>query len=223
MLLRSQPAGFIAPCLPTPILRPPTGPLWVHEIKHDGYRMMAWRDGDDVRLYTRRGYDWSERYPAVVAAVQELKIGSCLIDGELVVCDGAGRHRSSRQRDHFAFLYAFDLDLRREPLETRKATLASLLRNSPAGISLCEHLEADGEVVFRHGGKMGMEGIVSKQRDGRYSSAAMPNWVKNKNPHRPAVMREAAENGANPDHAETTPYCLGQRQTLDNERGLRSH
>jgi bifunctional non-homologous end joining protein LigD len=90
MLLRFPPAGFIAPCLPTPILRPPSGPLWVHEIKHDGYRMMAWREGDDVRLYTRRGYDWSERYPSVVAALRSLKVGSCLLDGELVVCDDAG-------------------------------------------------------------------------------------------------------------------------------------
>jgi bifunctional non-homologous end joining protein LigD len=57
-----------------------------------------------------------------------------------------------------------------------------LLRKSPAGISLCEHLEADGEVVFRHACKMGLEGIVSKRRDSRYSSGATPNWVKSKNP-----------------------------------------
>ena len=201
MLLRSPPAGFIAPCLPTPILRPPTGPLWVHEIKHDGYRLVAWRDGDDVRLYTRRGYDWSERYPAVVTALRALRVGSCLIDGELVVCDDAGvssfERLRSRQHDHIAFLYAFDLlaldgqDLRHEPLETRKATLASLLRKSPAGNSLCEHLEADGEVVFGHACKMGLEGIVSKRRDSRYSSGATTNWVKSKNPQSAAVKREA--------------------------------
>jgi ATP-dependent DNA ligase len=163
--------------------------------------MMAWREGDDVRLYTRRGYDWSERYPAVVAALRTLKVGSCLIDGELVVCDEAGvssfERLRSRQHDHTAFLYAFDLltldgqDLRREPFETRKVTLASLLRRSPAGISLCEHLEADGEVVFRHACKMGLEGIVSKRRDSRYSSNATPNWVKSKNPNSAAVEREA--------------------------------
>ena len=96
-------------------------------------------------------------------------------------------------------LYAFDLlaldgqDLRREPFETRKVTLASLLRRSPAGISLCEHLEADGEVVFRHACKMGLEGIVSKRRDSRYSSGATPNWVKSKNPNSAAVEREATE------------------------------
>jgi ATP-dependent DNA ligase len=187
MLLHSPPAGFIAPCLPTPILRPPSGPLWVHEIKHDGYRLIARRDGDDVRLYTQRDYDWSQRYPAVTAALRSLRVGSCVIDGELVVCDDAGvssfERLRSRQHDHIAFLYAFDLlaldgdDLRREPLETRKATLASLLRKSPAGISLCEHLEGDGELVFRHACKMGLEGIVSKRRDSRYSSGATPNCM----------------------------------------------
>src|SRR5258708_7634373 len=123
MLQRPLPAGFIAPCLPTPIPRPPSGPLWVHEIKHDGYRMMAWREGNDVGLYTRRGHDWSERYPAVVGALRVLRVGSCLIDGELVVCDAAGvssfERLRSRQHDPSAFLYAFDLlaldgqDLRR--------------------------------------------------------------------------------------------------------------
>jgi ATP-dependent DNA ligase len=201
--LRPLPLGFVAPCLPTAAVRPPFGPLWIHEIKHDGYRMMAWRDGDDVRLYTRRGNDWSERYPAVAAALRALKVGSCLIDGELVVSDDAGvssfERLRSRRHDHVAFLYAFDLlaadgeDLRREPLETRKATLASLLRKPPPGIALCDHIEGDGELVFRHACKMGLEGIVSKRRDSRYSSGASPNWVKSKNPASEAVRREATE------------------------------
>src|SRR6185295_5106221 len=141
MLSHSPPAGFIAPCLPTPILRPPSGALWVHEVKHDGYRMIAWRDGNDVRLYNRRGDDWSERYRAVVIALRALRVKTCLIDGELVIRDESGvssyERLHSRQHDHAALLYAFDLlaldgqDLRRETLETRKTTLASLLRKSP--------------------------------------------------------------------------------------------
>jgi ATP-dependent DNA ligase len=202
-MLTRAPAGFVAPCLPITIPRPPTGPLWIREIKHDGYRLMAWRDGDDVRLYTRRGNDWSDRYPAVAAALRALKVGSCLIDGELVVSDDAGVSSFERLRlrrhDHVAFLYAFDLlaadgeDLRREPLEIRKATLASLLRKPPSGIALCGHIEADGELVFRHACKMGLEGIVSKRRDSRYSSGASPNWVKSKNPASAAALREATE------------------------------
>ena len=81
----------IEPCLPSPAERPPTGPEWVHEIKHDGYRLMARRDPVGIRLLTRNGHDWAPRYPLIVDAVNALKVRSCLIDGEAVVCDEDGR------------------------------------------------------------------------------------------------------------------------------------
>ena len=125
--LISRPFGFIEPCLPSSAPKPPAGQSWLHEIKHDGFHLLAVRDGNNVHLYTRRGNDWSERYPAVIAAVLALRVGSCLIDGELVVCDDGGvssfERLRSRKHDRIAFLYAFDLlamdgeDLRREPLE----------------------------------------------------------------------------------------------------------
>src|SRR3954467_12950605 len=74
---------FIGPCLPSPADRPPSGANWIHEIKHDGYRLMARRDSVGIRLQTRRGNDWSERFPLVVAAMNHLKVRSCLIDGEV--------------------------------------------------------------------------------------------------------------------------------------------
>ena len=95
------------------------------------------------------------------------------------------------------FLYAFDLleldgqDLRREPIETRKATLASLLRGSLPGLRLNEHLAHDGESVFRHACKLGLEGIVSKRLGSRYRSGRSKDWLKFKNPEAPAVKREA--------------------------------
>jgi bifunctional non-homologous end joining protein LigD len=97
------------------------------------------------------------------------------------------------------FLYAFDLleldgvDLRHEPIETRKATLASLLRGSRAGLRLNEHLAHDGKTVFRHACKMGLEGIVSKRLGSRYRSGRSKDWLKMKNPAAPAVRREAEE------------------------------
>jgi bifunctional non-homologous end joining protein LigD len=125
----------IEPCLPSPAERPPTGPDWVHEIKHDGYRLMARRDPIGIRLLTRNGHDWSPRYPLIVEAVNRLKARSCLIDGEAVACDDNGVAVFARLRrqpsGRHVFLFAFDLleldgeDLRREPFETRKATLAS--------------------------------------------------------------------------------------------------
>ena len=98
------------------------------------------------------------------------------------------------------FLYAFDLielngdDLRRDPLEVRKATLASILKKAAPGLRFNEHLEHDdGETVFRHACKMGLEGIVSKRKDSLYRSGRSPDWLKSKNPAAPAVRREAEE------------------------------
>ena len=79
--------AFIEPCLPSPADRPPSGSNWIHEIKHDGFRLMARRDPVGIRLITRRGNDWTQRYPLVVEAVNHLKVRSCLIDGEVVCCD----------------------------------------------------------------------------------------------------------------------------------------
>jgi bifunctional non-homologous end joining protein LigD len=135
--------------------------------------------------------------------VNRLKARSCLLDGEAVVCDANGLTVFERLRyrrdDRSVFLFAFDLleldgaDLRREPLETRKAALASLLRGSLPGLRLNEHLTHPGDVVFRHACKMGLEGIVSKRLGSRYRSGRSPDWLKFKNPDAPAVKREAEE------------------------------
>ena len=133
-----MPSRFIEPCLPSPADRPPSGTNWIHEIRHDGYRLMARRDPVGIRLITRRGNDWTTRFPLIVEAVNHLKVRSCLIDGEAVCCEGGGGMSSQ------AFLYAFDLleldgaDLRQEPFEVRKSTLFSLLRQSRPGLRFNE-------------------------------------------------------------------------------------
>jgi ATP-dependent DNA ligase len=81
---------FIEPCLPSPADKPPSGSNWIHEIKHDGFRLMARRDPVGIRLLTRNGNDWSARFPLVVEAVNHLKVRSCLIDGEVVCCNERG-------------------------------------------------------------------------------------------------------------------------------------
>jgi bifunctional non-homologous end joining protein LigD len=165
---------------------------------------MARRDPVGIRLITRRGNDWSDRFPLVIEAVNHLWLRTCLIDGEVVCCDERGLARFDvlrrRRNEASAFLYAFDLleldgtDLRRDPIEVRKATLASILRKSRPGLRLNEHLEhPEGEVVFQHACKMGLEGIVSKRLGSRYRSGHSPDWLKFKNPEAPAVRREAEE------------------------------
>jgi bifunctional non-homologous end joining protein LigD len=104
-----------------------------------------------------------------------------------------------RRHDASVFLYAFDLieldgdDLRREPLNVRKATLASLLARAASGLRLNEHIEADGPDVFHHACMMGLEGIVSKRKDSRYRSGRSPDWIKSQNPNAPAAKREVEE------------------------------
>jgi hypothetical protein len=89
-MVLQRPSGFIEPCLPSKAVRPPSGPLWVHEIKHDGYRLMVRRDGSRVRCFTRNGHGWADRFPSIVDAALRLKATSFLIDGEAVIEIGVG-------------------------------------------------------------------------------------------------------------------------------------
>jgi bifunctional non-homologous end joining protein LigD len=201
---RTRPGlGIIEPCLPSPAKVPPSGPGWLHEIKHDGFRILAHRDAAGVRLITRAGNDFSGRFPFIAMAVGKLPVRSCLIDGEAIVCDVNGLAVFELIRRHGALanavLCAFDLleldgqDLRREPIEERKRLLAKLLRGSHLSIVLNEHFTEDGAIVFREACKLGCEGIVSKRLGSPYRSGRSPHWVKVKNPKAPAVKREAEE------------------------------
>ena len=135
------PPGFIEPCLPTLGHAMPTGPQWAFEIKHDGFRFICRRDGDRVRVFSRRGNDYTDRVPTIAKALAALRVKSVTLDGEGVVCreDGVSdfdrlRAAVGRMGSRDAFLYAFDLleingtDLRRDAWHVRRATLASLLR-----------------------------------------------------------------------------------------------
>jgi bifunctional non-homologous end joining protein LigD len=173
-----RPEGFTEPCLPTLGRTVPAGPQWAYEIKHDGFRFICRRDGDRVRVFSRRGNDYTDRVPTIAKALAALRVKSVTLDGEGVVCgpDGVSdfdRLRSAvgRLGSRDAFLYAFDLleingtDLRRDAWHVRRATLASLMRKAADGIRLSEHIDnADGEAVFRHACAMGLEGIVAKRR-----------------------------------------------------------
>src|SRR5262245_44311505 len=203
MLQRTLPAGFIAPCLPTKTDKLPSGSLWLHEIKHDGFRVIARKTGAHVRLYSRPGNDLTHRFPLIVETLARLRSRSCIIDGEAVACDENGIASFDLVRHHRAndriFLYAFDLielngdDMRRDPLEVRKATLRSTLAKAGLGLRFNEHLEGDGPTVFAHACKMRLEGIVSKRKDSPYRSGRLPDWLKMKNLAAPAVKREAEE------------------------------
>jgi bifunctional non-homologous end joining protein LigD len=200
--LHRREASF-EPCLPRPAKEPPVGADWIHEIKHDGFRVLAKRQGPRVRLISRNARDLTHRFPLIAAAISSLASDSCVIDGEAIVCDGNGlsvfelirnyRHGSS------ATLCAFDLlelngqDLRDRPIEERKAALKMLLRPPHLGISYNRHFDVEGSIVFHHACKLGCEGIVSKRLGSPYRAGRSADWVKVKNPKAPAVKREDEE------------------------------
>src|SRR5215831_14908754 len=102
MLQRTLPAGFIAPCLPTKTTKLPSGSQWLHEIKHDGFRVIARKKGAQVRLYSRRGNDLTRRFPLIVETLARLRSRSCIIDGEAVACDDNGIASFDLVRHHRA-------------------------------------------------------------------------------------------------------------------------
>ena len=197
-------SGPIAPCLPRATKVPPSRPGWVHEIKHDGFRILARRDATGVRLYTRNGYNFAARFPKIVEAIGSLPVRSCFIDGEAIVVDANGLSVFNliryQQRDRAAVLCAFDLieldgeDLRLSTtLQDRKRTLADLLGRRHPGIAVNTHYEGDGATIFKHACALGCEGIVSKRLGSPYRSGRVDCSLKIKNPAAPAVRREAEE------------------------------
>ncbi|MEY9179753.1 DNA ligase [Bradyrhizobium sp. USDA 313] len=195
-----MPAHGFQPCIPTRGISVPAGKDWLHEIKHDGYRMMVIRAHARVRLITRGGLDWTKRFPWIVETARKLRQEQFVLDGETVVLnvDGmsdfdalhSGKHNAEAQ------FYAFDMlsgegdDYRRLPLSMRKANLARLLARRAQGIFLAPFERGEiGPDLFRHACIMGLEGMVSKHADRAYSPGRCTHWIKNKNPKHPAFRR----------------------------------
>jgi bifunctional non-homologous end joining protein LigD len=162
---------------------------------------MVLRAGDRVRVLTRNGVDWTDRFSLIATATAALNVRSCIIDGEAIASgdDGLADFQLLRRRAP-AILCAFDLleldgkDMRREPIEVRRAELARLLRRSAIGLEFNEHIDdEDAARVFEHACRLGFEGIVSKRRGSRYQSGRSYDWLKLKNPNAPAAQREATE------------------------------
>jgi bifunctional non-homologous end joining protein LigD len=187
------------PCLPKVAEKPPASSGWIHEIKHDGFRILAHRQGRAVRLMTRNGNDLAERFPQIVEAILSLSVQSCVIDGEAIVTDDKGLAVFDliRGRHHHAGaeLCAFDMieldgkDLRRSSIEERKRALSRLLGRFQHGIVVNEYFEGDGAIIYKHACALGCEGIVSKRLGTPYRAGRSAHWLKIKNPDAPAVRR----------------------------------
>jgi bifunctional non-homologous end joining protein LigD len=166
----------------------------------DGYRLIVQRDGKRVRLFTRNGYDWSDRYPLIIEAALRIRSTSFVMDGEAVLLGVDGRSdfdglHSRRHNDEVQF-YAFDMlvdggdDIRKLPLHLRKNSLARLLARRVDGIFLSDYEQGEiGPDLFRHACILGLEGLVSKRRDSTYRAGRSPHWVKVKDPKSAAMQR----------------------------------
>jgi ATP-dependent DNA ligase len=172
--------------------RPPAGPGWLHEVKHDGFRVLASKRGERVPVWSRRGADFTYRFPAFAEAVRGLNVDRALIDGEAVVLRKDGRSDfgalMTKRGGAQATLVAFDLvrlnddDQRLRPLEARREALQRLVA-TVNGILFSEGLAAEGAVVFAKACELGLEGIVSKREGSFYRCGLSRNWLKAKNPN----------------------------------------
>ena len=180
--------GFIEPALASSIDRVPSGERWIHEIKFDGYRVQVHLVNEAVKVFTRRGHDWTNRFQKVANDAWHLKASGAIIDGEIVVpaddgtTDYAVLIKELRGNSNKIVLVAFDLlylngcDLRKVPLLQRKAALKKIIAGSDVQFS--DSFEIDGREMFTHACKVGLEGVVSKVRDSIYTSGRGNNWVK---------------------------------------------
>ncbi|HEX2796931.1 MAG TPA: DNA ligase D, partial [Immundisolibacter sp.] len=198
----TDPPANLRPMLATLVKALPEGGAWLHEIKLDGYRLLAHVRADGVRLYTRSGQDWTARLRPLADAIAGAALPPCVLDGELVVFDEAGISRfqllqqalgeggregkRKSKGDASALHYvAFDLpwcagaDLRDQPLHERKARLALLLAgvNTPA-LRYGDHVEGQGAEFFAQACRHGLEGIIAKQADSTYRAARTRSWLK---------------------------------------------
>lgn len=186
---------FIAPCLASLADGVARGDGWVHEIKFDGYRLQVRIHGDDIRLLTRTGLDWTERFGALVKAIAALQLDSAILDGEVVVQDASGASsfvelvealKAGRTGDMtlylFDVMYLNGVDVTAAPLIERKSLLQTILERAPPAspIRLSQHMECDAEAMFAQACQMGLEGIISKRKDKPYRGGRRDEWRKSK-------------------------------------------
>ncbi len=193
----------IEPCIPLLVSKPPVGPKWSFEVKWDGYRVAVHIERDRVRILTKNGHDWTDRFPAIEAAARGLGV-TAILDGEAVVLDDQGRSdfnallkalggRGGKRRSEEVILYAFDLlyvdghDLLKMELSSRRHLLGNLIGEGQGAIRFSEEMDADGQAFLDVACEYGLEGIVGKSRDQPYRPGR-GDWVKIKCKRRDAFI-----------------------------------
>jgi len=189
---KSPMPDFIPPQLCVLEKEPPDGDSWLHEVKFDGYRLEAHKNGKRIKLFTRRGNDWTDKFPGIARAFAKLSAKTAILDGEAIVPgeNGNGDFKLLQQvlsgdSDEEILYFAFDLlylngkDLRGLPLESRKELLKNLLSKQNA-VHYSEHVIGNGHQLLEQSCGMHLEGVVSKLINSKYKSERAPDWVKSK-------------------------------------------
>ena len=186
---------FVAPQLATLVAEVPTADGWTFEIKYDGYRLQALLHDGAVRLLTRRGNDWTARFPHVAERLARIPVDSATLDGELVALDESGKSvfnllqqsldgHDDRHLVFFAFdiLYLDGADLREEPARERRATLARVLRRARVtergAVRIGQEMPGTAKTLMRAACRLGLEGVIGKRLDASYASGRNGNWIK---------------------------------------------
>ncbi|RRH89554.1 ATP-dependent DNA ligase [Mesorhizobium tamadayense] len=183
--------NFIPPLMPCLVDKPPEGDAWIHEVKFDGYRSQIAIEDAEVRIFTRRGLDWTAKYRDLVETAKGLNVQNAIIDGEIIVLNDDGvsdfgeLRRAISRRQHDLYFVAFDLlhlnghSLLDMPLEDRREVLHAII---PEGerIQFSEALPGTSSAVFHLVEQAGLEGVVSKRKDSKYRSGPSTNWLKAK-------------------------------------------
>ena len=184
---------FVPPQLASLVTAPPKGDAWIHEVKFDGYRILARLEAGNVRLVSRRRNDWTASFPAVARAVAKLSARQAFIDGEIAVQGPSGRTDFQALQNAFTgqtpaglAYFVFDLlhldgeDLSQRPIEERKDRLRTLVAKSDARIHYSDHHVGQGDRLLAGVEQMELEGIISKKRGEPYRSGRNAFWVKTK-------------------------------------------
>ncbi len=188
----AAPAGPFEPQLAKLGESPPEGERWIHELKWDGYRILATIAKGEVRLWSRNALEWTAKIPDIRDAVAALGLESGALDGELIAGSGtkqdfnllqstlSGERQGKLAYALFDVLHLNGVDVSSAPLLERKALLQELLENAPAHLAFSSHIEGDGEAAFKLAGHRHFEGIISKRADGPYHGGRSEDWRKTK-------------------------------------------
>lgn len=181
----------VSPQLTSLVDKPPKGSQWMHEIKIDGYRIIAFKDGTSIRLMSRNHIDWTKKFKNVVQALQQLPINKAVFDGEVTLLDEKNQSNFQHlqnamkgDKDYPFYYYIFDLlyyekfNLKGLPLFQRKEILKKILTGAPSTLRYSDHIIGNGEEVFNKSCELGLEGIISKNVESTYLEKRSKSWLK---------------------------------------------